>query len=295
MSNVTLRSLHPEDLDAVVDIDSAIAGRSRRGFFEKRLEVATSMPEKFITTAALDGDKLVGYAFARLQQGEFGGSDKVAILDIVGVVPGSQNSGVGKKLIGGIEERMKKAGVATLRSQAEWTDGAMTRFFGATGFKLAPSQILVRDCSPLEDNTETTDGEDFIPLSRDRFLIRSFEEKDIADIARIDSKLTGSNRVDYYQTKAKEVLGESGIRVSLVAESDGIVVGFIMARVDYGEFGKTEPAAAVDTLGVHVGFTGNGVGHALLSQLLANLSILNVEEVRTQVSNTNYRDRKSVV
>ena len=288
MSTVTLRSLHPEDLDRVVEIDNAIAGRSRRGFFEKRLEVAQASPEAFITTAALDGDNLIGYAFARIQQGEFGGSTKVAILDVVAVDPTTQSKGVGKSLIAGIEERMKKNSIGSMRSQTEWTDTAMTRFFAATGFQLEPRQILIRDCSALDVEEESVDGEDYIPLSRDRFNVRSFEEKDVDAIARIDSKLTGDDRSDYYATKAKEVLGESGIRISLVAESDGIIVGFMMARVDYGEFGKTEPTAAIDTFGVHPGFSGNGVGHALMSQLLANLGILHVENVRTQVRNDNF-------
>ncbi|MCW9036109.1 MAG: GNAT family N-acetyltransferase [Alphaproteobacteria bacterium] len=288
MSSVTLRSLHPEDLDRVVEIDTAIAGRPRRGFFEKRLDVAQATPDKFITSAALDGDKLIGYAFARIQEGEFGGTQKVAILDVIGVDPSTQSKGTGKQLLAGLEERMGKNDISSMRTQAEWTDTGMTRFFAATDFKLEPRQILIRDCSPLQEEEEVVDGEDYIPLSRDKVLVRSFQESDIAGITRIDSKLTGEDRTKYYEGKAAELLSETGIRVSLVAESEGIVVGFIMARVDFGEFGKMEPTAAIDSLGVHPGFAGGGVGHALLSQLFANLSILNVENVRTQVSNNNF-------
>ncbi len=288
MSSVTLRSLHPEDLDRVVEIDAAIAGRPRRGFFEKRLDVAQATPDNFITSAAIQGDKLIGYAFARVQEGEFGGTSKVAILDIIGVDPSTQSKGTGKQLLAGLEERMGKKGISEMRTQAEWTDTSMTRFFAATGFCLEPRQILIRDCSPLEEEEEAVDGEDYIPLSRDKVLVRSFEKSDVAGLVRIDSKLTNADRSNYYDGKADEVLSETGIRVSLVAESEGVVVGFIMARVDFGEFGKTEPTAAIDSLGVHPGFAGGGVGHALLSQLFANLSILNVENVRTQVTNNNF-------
>jgi predicted N-acetyltransferase YhbS len=79
------------------------------------------------------------------------------------------------------------------------------------------------------------------------------------------------------------MLTESGIRVSLVAEDDGMVAGFIMARVDFGEFGKVEKAAVIDTVGVHPAYWGNGIGHALLSQLLVNLATLQVETVSTLV------------
>ncbi|MGZ9112242.1 MAG: GNAT family N-acetyltransferase, partial [Rhodoplanes sp.] len=62
----------------------------------------------------------------------------------------------------------------------------------------------------------------------------------------------------YYQRKVEEVLQESGVRVSLVAEIDDHPVGFIMARVDFGEFGRTEPEAVMDTVGVHPDYAHRG-------------------------------------
>ena len=56
-----------------------------------------------------------------------------------------------------------------------------------------------------------------------------------------------------------------------------------MARVDLGEFGRIEPAAVMDTIGVDPDFAGRGVGRALLSQLLANLTTLRVDKVLTEV------------
>jgi predicted N-acetyltransferase YhbS len=61
-----------------------------------------------------------------------------------------------------------------------------------------------------------------------------------------------------------------------------------MARVDYGEFGQAEPAAIIDTVGVEPGFGNQGVGSALLSQLIANLGALHVETMRTTVTWTNF-------
>jgi len=73
------------------------------------------------------------------------------------------------------------------------------------------------------------------------------------------------------------------VRVSLVAELDGQVAGVIMARVDFGEFGHTEPEAVIDTIGVDPGYGHMGVAQALVSQLMANLAALRVERVRTEV------------
>jgi len=73
------------------------------------------------------------------------------------------------------------------------------------------------------------------------------------------------------------------VRVSLVAEIDEGPVGFIMARVDFGEFGRVDPTAVLDTIGVSRDYRGHGVGRALISQLLINLMTLRVESIRTEL------------
>jgi N-acetylglutamate synthase-like GNAT family acetyltransferase len=297
MSNLTFRSLSPEDLEQVSAIDSRIVGRPRRGFFEKRLTVAMAAPESFITCAACDGDKLTGYAFARVQEGDFGSGGKVAVLDVLGVDPGSQGQGLGKSLLAGIEQRMAKKAIKTLRTESAWADQVMTGFFSATGFKLAPIQIVVRNTSELPERVEELSqvkmdgywqvhgagGNDYDTLCRDKVLLRSLQKEDLADVIRIDKKLSDYERTAYYRSKFQEMLVESGIRASLVAERKDLLVGFIMARVDYGEFGKPIQTAVIDTIGVHPAEAGTGVGQALLSQLLHNLSILQVESLHTQV------------
>ena len=132
------------------------------------------------------------------------------------------------------------------------------------------------------------ESDDFEALSRDRLPVRSLREEDLDAIVRIDGKLTGRDRRDYFAAKLREALGESGVRVSLVAEVDGRVAGYVMARVDYGEFGQTEPGAVIDTIGVDPESGRHGVGTALLSQLLANLDSLRVERVHTSVSWNNF-------
>ncbi len=133
------------------------------------------------------------------------------------------------------------------------------------------------------------DGDDFEALSRDSFPVRSMRSDDLDDIIRIDAKLTGRNRHDYFQAKLQEVMVETGVRVSLVTEIDGHAAGFIMARVDFGEFGRTETTAVIDTLGVDPGHGHKGVADALLSQLIINLNALHVERIRTTVAWNNHQ------
>ncbi len=131
-------------------------------------------------------------------------------------------------------------------------------------------------------------GDDFEPLPHDRVPVRSMVPGDLDAIVAIDAKLTGRDRRPYYEAKLEEVIGETGVRVSLIAEADGRPVGYIMARVDYGEFGRAEPAAVIDSIGVEPDSGRHGIASALLSQLLVNLDALHVETVRTTVTWNNF-------
>lgn len=138
----SVRPLTPEDLDRVVDIDAQIIGRSRRGFFDKRLQAALADPKGIATIGTLDGDTLTGFAIARLQRGEYGEEDRVGVLDAMGVAPDSQHHGYGKSLIAGLVDNLRQRGARRLRTQVEWSDKTMTQFFSHNGFELAQRQVV---------------------------------------------------------------------------------------------------------------------------------------------------------
>ena len=136
---------------------------------------------------------------------------------------------------------------------------------------------------PAEVSYSGQPAADFGPLARDKIPVRSMKESDLRPLAAIDRRITGSDRTAYFRRKLAEALTESDVRVSLVAELDSVPVGFIMARVDLGDFGRVETTAVIDTIGVDPDYQNKGVGRALISQLLANLGTLRVENVRTEV------------
>ena len=290
-----LRMLTADDLERVIEIDRTITGRSRRGFFEKRLEAAEAGIDPFIVVGTEHEGVLSGYAIARVQQGEFGEAEAMAMLDAIGVDPDEQHHGHGALLMQGLLERMKKTGIGELRTQADWNNHDLLRYFAAQGFVLAPRLVL--EC-PLgdgrrlapdeEDPLDDADDDGDILLPRDRIPVRSMNFEDFSAVVRIDEKLVGRDRRDYFERKFREVMEQSGVRLSLVVEIDGLAVGYVMARVDYGEFGRTEPAAVIDTIGVHPDFAGRGVGRAMFSQLLANLRMLHVEVARTSLAWDNF-------
>lgn len=300
---ITVRAVTAADLDRVAELDRRLTGQPRHDFYRKRLAAQAAEPAAFVSVAALSGDTLAGFAFARVLDGEFGGSAPVAVLDTVGVDPDCRGAGIGRVLMNAAETAMRGHGVREVATQADIAEHGMVGFFEASGFALAPRLVLERPTVggldldiPVEPpsfgaeiNLSDPSGDDFAALSRDVVPVRSLAEGDLAAIIGLDRKITGRDRTSYYRRKINEVLNESGVRISLVAELDGQFAGFVMARVGYGEFGRAEPVAVLDTIGVTPAFAKRAVGRALISQLLANLGSLRVEKVQTEVAWNGFR------
>lgn len=139
-----LRPLAVEDLDRVVAIDKMLVGRSRRGFFETRLNSALRDPQRFLFIGVCDAGDLVGFVLARVLEGEFGGDAAVAALDAIGLDPGKRGEGFGRQLMAGLEKVMRKKNVRELQSQLDWDNHALMGFLDAAGFQLAPRVVLSR-------------------------------------------------------------------------------------------------------------------------------------------------------
>lgn len=308
ISDVKLRRLAARDLDAVVEIDAQITGRSRRDYFERRLQAALRAPAINMQFAAEEGGVLEGHVLARRLEGEFGSIEPALRLEVISVRPGEQGHGYGDALLGALEAEARKNGIFELSTQAGWKDHAMLSFLDHAGFQLGGNQVI--DCEiqagrrvggdadkvlapephrlSAEVDHSVNAANDFEALARDRADVRSLERTDLEDIVRIDRRIMGRDRGAYIGRVVDEALHNSAVRVSLVAHQDGSATGYLMASVDFGDFGRTEPVAVIDTIGVDPGFTGSGIGRALLSQLFVNLEALRVERVASVVARDNF-------
>jgi GNAT superfamily N-acetyltransferase len=119
--------------------------------------------------------------------------------------------------------------------------------------------------------------------ARDLVLVRNLRAEDFDRLVAIDAAATGRRRDRFLSLKMKQAFADSGIAVSLVAEVDEHVIGFVLARVYYGEFGVVEPAAVLDVLGVHPDHRGRHVAAALVDQLRTNLLGLGIPTLQTEV------------
>jgi predicted N-acetyltransferase YhbS len=301
-----LRRLAAADLDAVVALDAALSGRTRRAYFERRLAAALRHPGLHLQFAAEEDGAFRGHALARVLEGEFGRTQPGLRLEVISVHPAAQSRGIGRALHRVLEEEAARRSIAEIRTGAGWRDHTMLRFLDGLGYLLAPAQVLMCEvqASPMgaregaaESPSRDKGGDpndwsapaanDFEQAARDTADIHLLKAADFEDVVRIDRKITGRDRRAYMQHALDEALLESGVRISLAARSDGITAGFIMARADLGDFGRTEPVAVIDALDVAPEFAHHGIGHALLSQLFLNLAALRIERVETVVASGN--------
>jgi predicted N-acetyltransferase YhbS len=292
------RLLSKHDFEAVVELDRRTSGRARRGYMERRLEAALRHPQRHVQLAADREGMLAGFLLARIVEGEYGRRHPAVLLETIGVDPDHQGCGIGRGLLERLETLMEKEGILELMTQARWTNRPLLRFLAGSGFTLAPRQIL--EC-PVEQ-TETFDREeagrpDLEPLEQPEvpgaepsgaIVVRALLPADAVAIARIDRRVMGEDRSAYLGAKLDEALEESAVRVSLIAEAEGMVAGFVMARVDFGDFGQVEPTAALDTIGVAPELGRRGIGRELMRQLLLHLRALRVERVETQVERERF-------
>lgn len=115
-------------------------------------------------------------------------------------------------------------------------------------------------------------------------VVRGLRADDLRRVVALDAKIVGRERGQFFELMLKRNLEETGVRVSLAAELDGMFVGYLLARAWYGEFGALEPVAVLEALGVHPDFRHRGTGTALVRQLVRNLRGLGLSKLRTEVA-----------
>lgn len=306
-----VRAMRPDDLDAVAALDARIGGRMRRGYFVRRLESALRAPERHLQLSAEDRNgTLAGFIFYLIEAGEFGAGERIAALETIGILPEQRRRRVGATLIERARAILRRKGIASETTRADWRNHGLLGFIDGAGFKLAPRHVISFDLANshavLENDADaaalTAAGIQAEPReidyggpasesdapARDRVPVRSMNADDFAAVLRIDRNTFGRERNVYIRAKMSEALDRAGVRVSLVAEIDRTPVGFVMAKMEFGEFGRIEPVAVIDTIGVDPNFRRAGVASALLSQLVVNLRGLTIDRLETEVARDQF-------
>ena len=143
-ASCALRPAQESDLETVITLDRSHSGQSRRGFFEKRWRAMAHEPHAFISLIAEQENEMLGFLLAHILDGEFGASERVVVLDAVGVANDRRGQGIGSHLMQGLVDEARERGGRELRTQARWDQRGLLGFFAKAGLHLAPSVVLER-------------------------------------------------------------------------------------------------------------------------------------------------------
>ncbi|MBI5508210.1 MAG: GNAT family N-acetyltransferase [Deltaproteobacteria bacterium] len=114
--------------------------------------------------------------------------------------------------------------------------------------------------------------------------IRNLRLEDRARLAQLDLEHTGRSRTLWLENKIKRALNETDVAISLGAEQAGVLIGAVLGTVQFGEFGRCEPVAVLDTVLVDKKLARRGIARAMLEQLVTNLKGLRIARLRTEVA-----------
>lgn len=134
IKDVQIRPLKRGDLNAIIEIDKRVLGRSRSEYWQMKLELLQSRSHLPSLVATIN-DKVVGFVLGEASGWEFGIPDTVGWIQTIGVDPAFQKKGVARKLVQEMIVHLKKVGVSSIYILINWRDWDMLKFFDKAGFE----------------------------------------------------------------------------------------------------------------------------------------------------------------
>lgn len=115
-----------------------------------------------------------------------------------------------------------------------------------------------------------------------RVNIRPMTVGDVSAIVEIDLKVIGKSRPDYWKKMVPE--NPQYPFLSLVAEFEGKVIGFVLGEVSGWEFGVPDTIGWLSIIGVDPDHQHKGVARRLSQEFVKNLKAMNVGVIYTLVN-----------
>src|SRR4030043_875370 len=133
LTRLSMRPLTIGDLDAIVEIDRKVLGKTRRDFWKKKIDLPTPRYSLSGLVAELEG-KVIGFILGGVSGWEFGIPDTVGWVSTIGIDPDYQHRGVARKLSQEFIKNLKAIGVNVVYTLVNWSDWDLLKFFHAMGF-----------------------------------------------------------------------------------------------------------------------------------------------------------------
>ncbi len=120
------------------------------------------------------------------------------------------------------------------------------------------------------------------------FATRPLTGDDLDPVIALDRKLSGHSRRGFFEKRLAAALREPKAYLYIGLLADGVLAGYVMARLLRGEFGDDALVAQLDAIGVDPEFQGRGAGRALMRALDKIMRQKGVTELQSQVDWTNH-------
>lgn len=132
LSSLSIRPMTVGDINAIVDIDRRVIGKSRPEYWMKLVPQNPQYP--FSSLVAEFEGKVIGFVVGEVSGWEFGVPDTIGWLSIIGVDPDYQHRGVAKRLGQEFIGNLKAIGVSVIYTLVNWNDWDLLKFFREMGF-----------------------------------------------------------------------------------------------------------------------------------------------------------------
>lgn len=133
LKRLNIRPLTFGDLDAIVEIDRKVLGKTRQDFWRKKIELPDARYPFSGLVAELEG-KVIGLIMGEMSGWEFGVPETVGWISTIGVDPDYQHRGVARKLSEEFVRNLRGVGVSIVYTLVNWSDWDLLKFFRAMGF-----------------------------------------------------------------------------------------------------------------------------------------------------------------
>jgi len=118
---------------------------------------------------------------------------------------------------------------------------------------------------------------------------RPLRADDLERMIAIDQAHTGRQRRRFFEKRFAAAKAHPHDFIHVGVSRNGSLIGFAFARVLHGEFGRDEPVAALDLIGVDPASQDHGLGHALLDGITDAMRSAGVRRLHSQADWTNHR------
>lgn len=144
-ANYRIRAVQPEDLAAVVEIDSLVTGLEKRDYWKslfRRYANAVETGQHFLV--AVSEQRVVGFVIGEVRDWEFG-SPPCGWVFGIDVHPAVRLAGIATSLLQAICAEFRKTGVSKVRTMLARENTLILSFFRSQGMMISPFIPLEMD------------------------------------------------------------------------------------------------------------------------------------------------------